>query len=115
MHKHEHTLTARHVFPLCHVIQHLPICFPHVAHGLIRDLFRGSENLIRGPPGPPGIPGIPGQKLWVSSRDNVVDMVDYIKCKFILVLLTQYIGSARKELLNYGLCKLSSVKIILSK
>lgn len=88
IHKHMHTLTAWWVFPIYHVIQHLPICFPHVAHGLIRDLFRGTEHLIRGPPGPPGIPGVPGQNSWVSSRDNVVDMVDYIKCKLILALLT---------------------------
>lgn len=74
------------------MIQFLSICFPHVAHGLIRDLLRGSEHLIRGPPGPPGIPGIPGQNTWVSSRDNVVDMVDYIKCKLILTLLTIRIG-----------------------
>lgn len=68
---------------LCDVIQVLPACFPHVAHGLIRDMLRGSEHLIRGPPGPPGVPG---QNTWVSSRDNAVDIVDYIKCKLIEII-----------------------------
>lgn len=81
----------------------LPICFPHVAHGLIRDMLRGSEHLIRGPPGPPGIPGVPGQNTWVSTRDNVVDILDYIKCKLVLTLLPVRIRQTWKRLCNYSM------------
>lgn len=51
------------------------------AHGLLRDLLRDSEYDFQGPPGPPGLPGIPGQNQWVSSRENVVDVVEYLRCK----------------------------------
>lgn len=62
---------------------YLPDCRSHAAHGLLRDLVRDSERVVQGPPGPPGLPGIPGHNQWVSSRDNVVDVVEYIKCKLI--------------------------------
>lgn len=63
--------------------QYLPDCRSHAAHDLLRDLVRDSERVVQGPPGPPGLPGIPGHNQWVSSRDNVVDVVEYIKCKLI--------------------------------
>lgn len=51
------------------------------AHGLLHDLVRDSEYGFQGPPGPPGPPGIPGQNQWISSRENVVDVVEYLRCK----------------------------------
>lgn len=51
------------------------------AHGLLRDFSRHSQSALQGPPGLPGPPGIPGQNLWVSSRDDIVDVVEYLKCK----------------------------------
>lgn len=58
-------------------------CPPYAAHGLLRDVLRDSERVVQGPPGPPGLPGIPGQSQWVSSRENVVDVVEYLKCKLM--------------------------------
>lgn len=71
--------------PCCqyYMAHYLPDCRSHAAHGLLRDLVRDSERVVQGPPGPPGLPGIPGHNQWVSSRDNVVDVVEYIKCKLI--------------------------------
>lgn len=51
------------------------------AHGLLNDVVRDSQHGLQGPPGPPGPPGIPGQNQWFSSRENVVDVVEYLKCK----------------------------------
>lgn len=58
----------------------------HAANGLLRDVLRDSERVIQGPPGPPGPPGIPGQSQWVSSRENVLDVVEYLKCKSMSAL-----------------------------
>lgn len=75
--------------PCCHyyMAYFLPdlslYCPPHVAHGLLRDVVRDSERVVQGPPGPPGLPGVPGHGQWVSSRENVVDVVEYIKCMLI--------------------------------
>lgn len=56
-------------------------CHCPTAHGLLHDLARDSEYVRQGPPGPPGPPGIPGQHQWISSRENVVDVVEYLRCK----------------------------------
>lgn len=61
-----------------------PGCHPHAAHSLLHDLVRDSEQVVQGPRGPPGPPGTPGHVRWVSSGDNVVDVVEYIKCRLIL-------------------------------
>lgn len=57
---------------------------PHAAHSLLHDLVRDSEQFVQGPPGPPGPPGTPGHVRWVSSGENVVDVVEYIRCRLIL-------------------------------
>lgn len=44
---------------------------------------------VQGPPGPPGLPGTPGRNLWVGSHDNVVDVVEYIKCKLMCFVHSQ--------------------------
>lgn len=64
-----------------------PDCPPHAAHGLLHDIVRDSERVVQGPPGPPGLPGIPGHSSLVSSQ-NVVDVVEYIKCKSFYSKLT---------------------------
>lgn len=46
--------------------------------------MRDSEQVAQGPPGPPGPPGTPGHSRWVGSRENVMDVVEYIKCTSIL-------------------------------
>lgn len=74
-----------HFEPCCHVIYGSPGYHPHAAHSLLHDLVRDSKQVVRGPPGPPGPPGTPGHVRWVSSGDNVVDVVEYIRCRLILI------------------------------
>lgn len=76
------------MFVLTHMLHHHITSFivtidDHcpTAHGLLHDLVRDSGYVLQGPPGPPGPPGIPGQDQWLSSRENVVDVVKYLRCK----------------------------------
>lgn len=55
--------------------------FIFAAHGLLHGVIRDSERVVQGPPGPPGLPGAPGHTWWVSSTDNMVDVVEYLKCE----------------------------------
>lgn len=50
----------------------------HAAHGLLHDAMSHSERVVQGPPGPPGMPG---EARLVSSQQNVMDVVEYLKCK----------------------------------
>lgn len=51
------------------------------AYGLLSDLVGNSERDLQGPPGPPGPPGTPGQNQWLSSREDAVDVAEYLKCE----------------------------------
>lgn len=66
----------------CFTVSGTGLCSPpHAAHGLLRDVVRDSEDVARGPPGPPGPPGTPGHSRWFGTSDNVLDMVEYLKCE----------------------------------